>query len=150
MPELALGTLLVEESVVLLPRGHRYAARTSIDLAALAGEEWIIRADAHPVADVLQRICRGAGFEPRVAFAANDYQETQGMVAARIGIALAPQLAVLGHREDVVPVRLAGNPAPRRILVAHPPEKSRSGPVREAVVALRTAAAALGWPRRVR
>ena len=74
-------------------------------------------ATSTPVADVLRRVCREAGFEPRIAFDANDYQETQGMVAAGIGIALAPQLALTALRPDVVAVPLAGAPK-RRILLA--------------------------------
>jgi DNA-binding transcriptional LysR family regulator len=83
----------------------------------LREQEWIVR-DEHPVADVLRRVCREAGFEPRIAFAANDYQETQGMVAAGIGIALAPELALSALRRDIVAVPLAGAPA-RRILLGH-------------------------------
>jgi DNA-binding transcriptional LysR family regulator len=78
----------------------------------------LIVRDEHPVADVLRRVCHDAGFEPRIAFAANDYQETQGMVAAGIGIALAPQLALSALRPDIIAIPLADSPT-RRILLAH-------------------------------
>jgi molybdate transport repressor ModE-like protein len=115
--DLSLIPLMNDPTVLLVPRDHSLADRRSVQIEALQDQEWIVR-DEHPVADVLRRVCRDAGFEPRIAFAANDYQETQGMVAAGIGIALAPQLALSALRPDVVAVPLAGAPA-RRILLAH-------------------------------
>ncbi|GAB3268514.1 LysR family transcriptional regulator [Sinomonas notoginsengisoli] len=115
--ELALIPLMKDPTTLLVPREHAVAGRRSVRIEALRNEEWIVR-DEHPVADVLRRVCRETGFEPRIAFAANDYQETQGMVAAGIGIALAPRLALSALRPDVVAVPLAGGPA-RRILLAH-------------------------------
>lgn len=115
--DLALIPLMKDPTTLLVPREHAVAARRSVRIDALRDEEWIVRGE-HPVADVLRRVCREAGFDPRIAFAANDYQETQGMVAAGIGIALAPRLALSALRPDVVAVPLAGAPA-RRILLAH-------------------------------
>jgi molybdate transport repressor ModE-like protein len=110
--------LLDDPPVLLVSSGHSLAGRRRVELSELAGEAWITRADAHPVASALQRSCREAGFEPDIAFEANDYQEAQAMVAVRIGVALAPRLSVVNLRSDVRVIRL-GTPAPtRRILVA--------------------------------
>ena len=40
------------------------------------------------------RICRAAGFEPRVSFESDDYLTVQGLVAAGVGVALIPELAL--------------------------------------------------------
>ena len=40
------------------------------------------------------RSCRAAGFEPRVSFESDDYLTVQGLVAAGVGVALIPQLAL--------------------------------------------------------
>ncbi len=69
------------------------------------------RAD-HTVAEVLDRSCRTAGFQPRIAFHANDYQEAQAMVSVGLGIALAPQTAVTNPHPDVRVIPL-GTTAPR-------------------------------------
>ena len=40
------------------------------------------------------RVCHAAGFEPRVSFESDDYLTVQGLVAAGVGVALIPQLAL--------------------------------------------------------
>ncbi|GEB64587.1 LysR family transcriptional regulator [Sinomonas atrocyanea] len=114
--ELAITPLLDDPTVLLVPREHALARGGPVRMGRLRDQEWVVR-DEHPVADVLRRVCRGAGFEPRIALAANDYNETQGMVAAGIGIALAPRLALSALRPDVAIVPIEHSPA-RRILLA--------------------------------
>jgi DNA-binding transcriptional LysR family regulator len=116
--DLEVDHLVDDPPMLLVSADHRLAGRQRVALAELAQEQWITRADSHPVADALQRACRAAGFEPEIAFEANDYQEAQAMVGVGIGVALAPRLAVGAVRPDVRALRL-GRPAPtRRILVA--------------------------------
>jgi DNA-binding transcriptional LysR family regulator len=135
---LTLVRLMNDPTVLLVQRNHPLANRKSARIDTLRDQEWIVR-DEHPVADVLRRVCRDAGFEPRIAFAANDYQETQGMVAAGIGIALAPQLALSALRADVVAVPLAGAPK-RRILLAHLANRRLSPAAQQAAAVFRSTA----------
>ena len=135
---LTLVRLMNDPTVLLVQRDHPIAKRQSVRIDTLRDQEWIVR-DEHPVADVLRRVCRDAGFEPRIAFAANDYQETQGMVAAGIGIALAPQLALSALRADVVAVPLAGAPK-RRILLAHLANRRLSPAAQQAAAVFRSTA----------
>ncbi|GAA2603676.1 LysR family transcriptional regulator [Streptomyces axinellae] len=115
--------LLDDPTVLVVPADSELAdkdGQEDIQLGELAGHEWIIRADNHPVADVLRRSCHRAGFTPRIAYESHDYQEAQAMVAAGLGIAIAPRLALTSHRDDVRLVRFGTDtPAPvRRILLA--------------------------------
>ncbi|MFH8568239.1 LysR family transcriptional regulator [Streptomyces sp. NPDC017993] len=112
--------LLDDPTVLVVPVDSELFGQGTVQLDALAEHEWIIRADNHPVADVLRRSCRQAGFEPRIAYESHDYQEAQAMVAAGLGIAIAPRLALATHRNDVRLVRFdTHTPAPvRRILLA--------------------------------
>lgn len=132
---LTLVRLMHDPTVLLV---HPIAKRQSVRIDTLRDQEWIVR-DEHPVTDVLRRVCRDAGFEPRIAFAANDYQETQGMVAAGIGIALAPQLALSALRADVVAIPLAGSPK-RRILLAHLANRRLSPAAQQAAAVFRSTA----------
>jgi molybdate transport repressor ModE-like protein len=110
--------LLDDPTTLVVSRSHPLARRKSATFADLAEEPWIIRED-HPVAEVLTRSCHAAGFSPRIAYRAHDYQEAQAMAAIGIGIALAPRLALIGLREDVTTVSLGPHAPARRILLAH-------------------------------
>jgi DNA-binding transcriptional LysR family regulator len=117
-PDLVLRTVLDDPTALVVSASHRLAHRRSVPMEELADESWITRADAHPVADVLSRSALDAGFEPTVAFEANDYQEAQAMVAVGLGVALAPRLALMNLRDDVRVLSLGSAAPTRRILLA--------------------------------
>ena len=78
------------------PAGH--AAR---DLAAdLKDEDWMLVGLRGTCADsnIVLRACQQAGFEPRVAYTSDDYFAIQGLVAAGMGVALVPGLALASPR----------------------------------------------------
>jgi DNA-binding transcriptional LysR family regulator len=84
-----------------LPADHRLASRRQLRLADLGGESWIQTSAASPCARHVVRSCHAAGFEPRVSFESDDYQTVQGLVAAGVGVALIPKLALSAVRADV-------------------------------------------------
>jgi DNA-binding transcriptional LysR family regulator len=111
---------LVDDPTVLVVASSSEVGRSGpVDLSSLEAARWIIRADGHPVADVLTRSCHAAGFAPDIAYDAHDYQEAQAMVAAGLGVALAPRLSLTNLRDDVRLVPLDPRiPVPvRRILL---------------------------------
>ncbi len=116
--ELDLLHLMDDPSALVVARTHRLADQESARVSELAEENWIIRGDQHPVAEVLSRTARAAGFDPVVAFEANDYQEAQAMVAVGLGIALVPKLALANVRHDVHVLSLGDGAPRRRILLA--------------------------------
>ncbi|MCX5443683.1 MULTISPECIES: LysR family transcriptional regulator [unclassified Streptomyces] len=128
--QLILTPLLEDPTVLVVPTSSPLVSSDHVRLSDLADQEWIIRAENHPVADVLRRACRQAGFEPRIAYASHDYQEAQAMVAAGLGLALAPRLALTNRRSDVRLLSLsseqsASDSAPvRRILLARPVQRA--------------------------
>ncbi|MGV9624999.1 LysR family transcriptional regulator [Streptomyces sp. NPDC003487] len=115
--DVVVTPLLDDPPALLVSDRHALAGRGAASLADFAHDPWITRADHHPVAEALVRGCRTAGFEPHIAYEAHDYQEAQAMVAAGIGVALAPTLALEGIRPGVSVLPLQP-PAPvRRILL---------------------------------
>lgn len=64
--------------------------------------------------------CLAAGFEPQIAFQNDDYAAVLGFVAAGVGVALIPDMAARGVRDDVVIRELEPAPPPRPIMVAVP------------------------------
>ncbi len=66
------------------------------------------------------RSCHAAGFEPNVAFESDDYQTVQGLVAAGVGVALIPELALSVVREDIAIRALSPAPPVRQVVAATP------------------------------
>ena len=112
-----------ESTVLLVSRSHPLADRDEIRMEELRKESWIVRAEAHPVVEVLQRSAHEAGFEPTIGFLANDYQEAQAMVSVGMGVAMVPKTAVALQHPDVRVISL-GSAAPlRRVLLAQRQDK---------------------------
>jgi DNA-binding transcriptional LysR family regulator len=89
------GAPLFEDPMRLaLPKGHRLARKQQVTLEDLADEAWVQTSEASACARHVVRICRAAGFEPRVSFESDDYLTVQGLVAAGVGVALIPELAL--------------------------------------------------------
>ncbi|WP_077487999.1 LysR family transcriptional regulator [Sinomonas mesophila] len=121
----ALTTVFEDETVLIVGKEHRLARRRQVQMADLSKEEWIVRADEHPVVEVLERSAQSAGFVPRIAFQANDYQEAQAMVSVGLGVALAPRTAVVNKHPGVSILSLGRTAPSRRILLAHRHDRVR-------------------------
>lgn len=117
--------LLGDPMYLALPRGHRLAGRRRLRLEDLRGESWIQASAASACARHVVQRCLAAGFEPQVSFESDDYQTVQGLVAARVGVALIPELALSSVRQDIAIRALHPSPPLRRVTVAAP-----SGPRR--------------------
>jgi DNA-binding transcriptional LysR family regulator len=119
-PGLRTVVLLEDPLDLALPAGHRLAAAPQLSLADLRGEAWVQTSADSPCARHVVRCCLEAGFAPDVAFESDDYVTVQGLVAAGVGVALVPRLA-LGPGHPGVVVRPLHPASPRRrVLVATP------------------------------
>ena len=116
--------LLEDPLHLALPPTTRWPARKQLRLEDLREEAWVQTSAASPCARHVVRSCHAAGFEPRVSFESDDYQTVQGLVAAGVGVALIPQLALSAVRADI------------GIRALHP-----SSPVRKVFAATRRGAA---------
>jgi len=112
--------LLQDPMHLALPHDHPLAARPRIRLAELEHEAWVQTSRESPCALQVVRSCHGAGFEPNVAFESDDYQTVQGLVAAGVGVALIPQLALSAVRENIVIRSLSPAPPVREVIAASP------------------------------
>lgn len=112
-----------ESTVILVARGHRLADQEQVTMEELRHESWIVRAEAHPVVEVLQRSAHEAGFEPTIGFLANDYQEAQAMVSVGMGVAMVPKTAVALQHPDVRVLSLGPDAPLRRVLLAQRQDK---------------------------
>jgi DNA-binding transcriptional LysR family regulator len=127
--------LLADPMYLALPREHRLAERRQIRLADLAEEKWVQTSSSSPCARHVVRSCHLAGFEPRVSFESDDYQTVQGLVAAGVGVALIPELALSVVREDIV-IRALSPAPPVRSVIASSPPSARLVPAAPAMLAV--------------
>jgi DNA-binding transcriptional LysR family regulator len=110
-------TLLEDPMHVALPAEHRLASKRALRLPDLRGEDWVQTSASSPCARHLVRLCLAAGFEPKVTFESDDYETVQGLVAAGVGVALVPRLA-LSHLHPGIVVRELSPRSPARKVVA--------------------------------
>jgi molybdate transport repressor ModE-like protein len=81
-----------DEMLVVVPREHPLAGFERIDLAGLADDQWIggcPRCRAH-----LLDLAARSGFGPSISYETDNVVAVFGMVAAGLGVALVPALAV--------------------------------------------------------
>ena len=114
---LRTATLLEDPMHVALPADHRLASKRALRLPDLRGEDWVQTSAESPCARHVVRLCIAAGFEPNVTFESDDYETVQGLVAAGVGVALIPRLA-LTHVHPGVVVRELSPRSPARKIVA--------------------------------
>ena len=116
--QVAKTILLDDPMFLVLAQDHPLAHKPNLSLEDLAGEQWIQgTVGACPDTSILLRACAAAGFEPRLAFQSDDYTAIQGFIAAGVGVALVPDLALVSVRDDIV-IRDLGPQAPARRVFA--------------------------------
>jgi DNA-binding transcriptional LysR family regulator len=113
--------LLEDPMYVALPATHPLAAQEPLTLADLEGEEWVQTSPESPCARHVVHSCLEAGFEPRVSFETDDYETVQGLVAAGVGVALIPGLALQRVHPGIVVRDLAPRSPWRRVTAATAP-----------------------------
>ncbi len=89
---LAWRPLGSERLQLALPPGHRLAARRRVRLDEAATEPFVMLKHAFDFRDLVEDLCRSAGFEPESAFEAEDVASARALVAAGLGVAVVPPL----------------------------------------------------------
>ena len=123
-PELSRLPLFEDPMFLALPADHPLSRRRTLRLENLRAEAWIQTSASSPCAQHVVRSCHAAGFEPIVSFESDDYQTVQGLVAAGVGVALIPKLALSGARDDIA-IRALSPHSPVREVIAATPEGTR-------------------------
>jgi DNA-binding transcriptional LysR family regulator len=83
-------TLGTEELVVVVAPDDPAATRDTIRLDELKDRAWVHYAPGHGLADVLDRACAQAGFEPRIAVRTEQTAAAPALAAAGLGPAPVP------------------------------------------------------------
>ena len=133
--ELTRVELLEDPLYLALPREHKLATKRKLRLEDLRGEAWVQTSSSSPCARQVVRSCHAAGFEPNVAFESDDYQTVQGLVAAGVGVALIPELALNPVVREDISIRALSPRPPVRQVVAATPAGARLLPAAPAMLA---------------
>jgi len=95
--------ILAEPFLCCLPEGHRLAQQQRIDLAQLAGDDFILfpRNVSPHYHDLIIARCVAAGFSPRIRHETRLWQTVVAMVAYEMGVALVPQTLAMTRQQGV-------------------------------------------------
>lgn len=93
--------LFTEEMVIAVWRDHRLATRQEVTIGELRDEPWVLSPENYELRETVLGACERAGFVPRVVLDGGETDTLVRFVAAGIGIALVPRLAVHGEPDLV-------------------------------------------------
>jgi LysR family transcriptional regulator, hydrogen peroxide-inducible genes activator len=115
--DLELLPIRTEPLFAVLPKAHPRAAAESLALKDLRGESFVMLRDGHCFRDLSIATCTHARITPNIAFESGQFSSLFGMVAAGVGISLAPEMAI-DRNAGCRYVRLSDTRATRTIVVA--------------------------------
>ncbi|MEW2250484.1 MULTISPECIES: LysR family transcriptional regulator [unclassified Streptomyces] len=136
---LVKASVLDDPADVALPAGHPLAGRAEVDLGEFAEDEWITWGEGEFCHEWLMYTLRSRGIEPIVGHRAGETHTQLGLVAAGLGVCIAPLLGRHPVPEGVVTVPLRQR-VRRHVYVVWRADADRRPSIRAAVEALRTAA----------
>jgi DNA-binding transcriptional LysR family regulator len=116
-PRLERVDLLEDPLRVVLPPGHP-ADADAVVLADLANARWVATPPGTACRAMVEHACRAAGFVPDVPFHANDFGVLAAFVAAGLGVAMVPEIALDAFSADVAIRPVADVPVTRRLYAA--------------------------------
>ncbi len=97
-PVMECAPVLEEAYVLAVGLMHPLGQQSSVRLADLSGEAFILFPEGYKLREVTLTSCQRAGFEPKVALDGGAMQSALEFVAAGLGVALVPELALEGAK----------------------------------------------------
>ncbi|MGG0847050.1 LysR family transcriptional regulator [Peribacillus simplex] len=110
--EVNCQVLLTEELFLAVSFDHHLASLDELDLNMVKDEPFISFKDDNVLQTIINDICQKAGFSPDVVFEGDDIGTVSGLVGAKLGVSLIPELHVL-DRSKVKLIRVK-NPICKR------------------------------------
>ncbi|CAM5287420.1 LysR family transcriptional regulator [Streptomyces abikoensis] len=139
MPDgLAKAPILDDIADVAMPVDHPLAGREEVDLEEFADDDWVSWPRGEFCHDWLMLTLRGKGIEPRISHMAEEHHTQLALIAAGLGVAVAPRLGrgPVPEGVRVVPVR---HTVRRHVYAIWRADADRRPSIRAAVEALRLA-----------
>lgn len=142
-PDLHHTPLLQEELVAVVPANHPLAGSGRVALDALADDLWVH--GRGECAGAMDHFFVAAGFRPRIGCRSADTTFSQTLVAAGVGVAMVPSVAIAHHLDGIAVLRLV-NPPIRYVGIVHRRDRWQPPLAGELVGLLQQTVAALALP----
>ncbi|GGS97338.1 LysR family transcriptional regulator [Streptomyces chromofuscus] len=140
---LVKASILDDPADVAMPAGHPLAGRDEVDLGEFAEDEWITWGQGEFCHEWLMFTLRSRGVEPIVSHRAPETHTQLALVAAGLGVCIAPLLGRHPIPAGVVTVPLKQR-VRRHVYVVWRADADRRPSIRAAVAALRAAGERVG------
>ncbi len=141
--------LLHDPFDLVVPADHALAAAATADLADAAAKPWIAAPGRGDDAALVLAACSAAGFTPRIAHRAEEWNAVVALVTHGFGVCLMPRLAPIPAHHGVVRIPLRGDPAPsRRVLTCVRRGSREQAPIARGLAALAVLAGSFPLPLR--
>lgn len=142
---LTMAELLDDAPDIAMPAHHPLAGRAEVDLEDFADDDWISWPEGEFCHDWLMFTLRSKGIEPRIAHLAGEHHTQLALIAAGVGVCVAPRLGrgVVPDGVRLVPVRQKMR---RHVHAVWRTDADRRPSIRAAVMALRAAGRELDAP----
>lgn len=120
-PVIAVRVLRRDRLVLALPAEHPLAGRTRVGVRMLRDEPFIVHSGRRDsvMYDALLRLCRAAGFEPRIRHEVDETSTLVTLVAGGLGIAIVPAPVSSLQLDGVTYRPLTDRGASTELAVAH-------------------------------
>ncbi|MES2069769.1 MAG: LysR substrate-binding domain-containing protein [Pseudomonadota bacterium] len=147
---ISLNILSDDPLLLVMPVHHRLAKRKSIPFSELAAESFVMYPHhaGTGLSRQVQRLCREAGFEPKIVQEAQEASTIIGLVAAGCGISILPESFRNVQLSGVTYRPLAGTTSRTTLMLAN--LASDNNPLIAAFLGLASAAAQLKPPGKPR
>ncbi|MGW1560735.1 LysR family transcriptional regulator [Streptomyces sp. NPDC002144] len=144
MPDgLAKAPILDDPVEIAMPVGHPLAVRDDVDLDDFREDEWVVWPEGEFCHEWLLYTLRSKGIEPRIAHRAEEHHTQLALVAAGLGVCVAPRLG-----RDPMPAGVRAVPVRHRVhryvYAVWRADADRRPSIRAAVEALQEAAKKAG------
>lgn len=134
---LEVQELFAEELLLALPPGHALTRQRAVGAADLEGQRLIVMKEGHCLGDQALGFCDRHDVRPKISFRSAQLETIQALVAAGLGLALIPAMAVGNRREPGPEYRGFKPPRPeRKIVVVWPKQRPLGRGAHELVKAI--------------
>ncbi|MCW4466797.1 LysR family transcriptional regulator [Glutamicibacter sp. MNS18] len=111
--------LLLDDPLdLVVPTTHPLAAYDEVPLSSAALEPWVIATPGSAYHKLTVSACVAAGFTPDIAHQADEWETGAALVAQGLCVMLVPRLGGVNPVWPVKRIRLTGEPAPTRRIMA--------------------------------